>query len=96
MLSCQQQVGMQEAVQMVDNQQLMVCSDRITYVRVAQGQALQSETAKSQKKDLITVYRNRNEKHNHLLLEHYFYRFSLIQHSTIRERKTLIQTNTRS
>jgi hypothetical protein len=25
------------------------------------------------KKDLITVYRNRNEKHYHLLLEQYFY-----------------------
>jgi hypothetical protein len=54
---------------MVDNQQLVICSDRITYVSLAQGQALQSETDKSQKKDLITVYRSRNEKHNHLLLE---------------------------
>ncbi len=59
---------------MVDNQQLVICSDRITYVSLAQGQALRSETdSKSQKEDLISVYRNRNDKHNHLSLEHYFY-----------------------
>jgi hypothetical protein len=73
MLSGQQQVSMQEAVHMVDNQELVICSDRITYVSLAQGQALQSETDKLQKNNLITVYRNRNEKHNHLLLEQYFY-----------------------
>jgi hypothetical protein len=69
MLSGQQQLSMQEAVHMVDNQDLVICSDRITYVSLAQGQALQSETDKSQKIDLITVYRNRNEEHYHLLLE---------------------------
>jgi hypothetical protein len=73
MLSGQQQVSMQEAGHMVDNQQLVICSDRITYVSLAQGQALQSEKDKSQKEYLITVYRNRNEKHNHLSLEQYFY-----------------------
>jgi hypothetical protein len=69
----QQQVSMQEAVNMVGNQKLVICSDRITYVSLAQGQALQSETDKSQKKDLITVYRNRNEKHFNLLLDQYFH-----------------------
>jgi hypothetical protein len=73
MLSGQQQVSMQEAVHMVDNQELVICSDIITHVSLAQGQALQSETDKSQKKDLITVYRNRNKKHYNLLLEQYFY-----------------------
>jgi hypothetical protein len=73
MLSGQQQVSMHEAVHMVDNQELVICSDRITYISLAQGQALQSETDQSQKKDLITVYQNRNEKHYHLLLEQYFY-----------------------
>ncbi len=58
---------------MVDNQEHVICSDRVTYVRLAQGQALQSETENPQGKDLITVYRNRNEKHYHLLLEQYFY-----------------------
>jgi hypothetical protein len=73
MLSGQQQVSMQEAVLIVDNHNLVFCSDMITYVSLAQGQALQSETDKSQKKDLITVYRNREDKHYHLLLEQYFY-----------------------
>jgi hypothetical protein len=50
MLSGQQQVSKQEAVLMVDNQNLVICSDMITYVSLAQGQALQSETDKSQKK----------------------------------------------
>jgi hypothetical protein len=52
MLPCQQQVSMQEAVHMVDNQELVICKDRITYVSFAQGQALQSETDKSHKKRL--------------------------------------------
>ena len=34
----------------------------ITYVSLAQGQALQSDTDRSQKKDLITVYINREKK----------------------------------
>jgi hypothetical protein len=58
MLSDQQLVSMQEAVHMVDNQELVICSDIITYVSLAQGQALQDETDKSHKKDLITVHRN--------------------------------------
>ncbi len=52
MISGQRQVSMQEAVHIVDNQELKICSDRITYVSLAEGQALQSETDKSQKKRL--------------------------------------------
>jgi hypothetical protein len=49
------------------------------------------------KKDLITVYRNRNEKHYHLLLEQYFYCvFIDSTYSTNRERKTLVLANTAS
>ncbi len=40
MLCGQQQVSMQEAVHMVDNQDLVICSDKITYVSLAQGQTL--------------------------------------------------------
>jgi hypothetical protein len=50
MLSGQRQVSMQEAVHMVYNQQLVIFSDVMAYVSMAQGQALQSETDKSQKK----------------------------------------------
>jgi hypothetical protein len=74
MLNGQRQVPIQEAVHMLDNQELVICSDRITYVSLAQGQALRSETDKSRQKDLITVYRNQKEEHYPLSLEQYFYR----------------------
>ncbi len=54
MLNGQRQVPMQEAVHMLNNQELVICSDMITYVSLAQGQALQSETDQTKKKDLIT------------------------------------------
>jgi hypothetical protein len=47
MLNGQRQVPIQEAVHMLDNQELVICSDMITYVSLAQGQALQSETERS-------------------------------------------------
>ncbi len=59
---------------MLDNQELVIFSDMITYVSLAQGQALQSEIHRSKQKDLITVYRNQKEEHYPLSLEQYFYR----------------------
>ncbi len=73
MLCGQRQVSMQEAVHMVDNQELVICSDKITYVSLAQGQTLQDENDKSASKDLITIYRNRDKKHYCYSLEQYFY-----------------------
>ena len=73
MLSGQRQVSMQEAVHMVDNQELVICSDMFTYVSLAQGQTLRYENDKSSSKDLITIYRNRDKKHYHYSLEQYFY-----------------------
>jgi len=52
---------MQEAVHILDNQELVICSDRITYISLAQGHTLQSETDRSKQKDLIAVYRNQKE-----------------------------------
>ena len=52
MLCGQQQVSMQEALHMVDNQELVICSDKITYVSLAQGQTLQDENDKSSSKRL--------------------------------------------
>jgi hypothetical protein len=46
---------MQEAVHMVDNQEWVICSDKITYVSLAQEQTLQDENDKSSSKDLITI-----------------------------------------
>ena len=73
MLTGHRLVSMQEAVHMVDNQELVICSDSITYVSLSQGQALRDETDKQQKRDLITIYRNRQRHHNHYSLEQYFY-----------------------
>jgi hypothetical protein len=72
-LNGQRQVPMQEAVHMLNNQELVICSDSITYVSLAQGQALRSETEHIKKNDLITVYRNRKIEHYHLSLEQFFY-----------------------
>ncbi len=69
MLNGQRQVPIQETVHMLDNQELVICSDRIMYVSLAQGQPLRSETDKSKQKDLITVYRNQKEEHYPLSLE---------------------------
>jgi hypothetical protein len=73
MLTGHRLVSMQEAVHMVDNQELVICSDSITYVSLSQGQALWDKTDKQQKRDLITIYRNRQRHHNHYSLEQYFY-----------------------
>ncbi len=64
---------MQEAVHMVDNQELVICSDMSTYVSLAQEQTLRYENDKSSSKDLITIYRNRDKKNYHYSLEQYFY-----------------------
>jgi hypothetical protein len=74
MLSGQRQVPIQEAIHMLDNQELVICSDMITYVSLAQGQDERSENNKSKQKDLISVYRNQKEEHYPLSLEQYFYR----------------------
>jgi hypothetical protein len=61
MLNGQRQVPIQEAVHILDNQELVICSDRITYVSLAQGQAVRSENDNSKQKDLITVYRHQKK-----------------------------------
>ncbi len=62
---------MQEAVHILDNQELVICSDRITYISLAQGHALRSETDRSKQKDLITVYWNQKEEHYPLSQEQF-------------------------
>jgi hypothetical protein len=54
MLAGQQIDSMQEAVHMVNNQELAICSDRITYASLAQGATLRDETDKSHKEDIVT------------------------------------------
>ena len=73
MLNGQRQVSIQEAIHMLDDKELVICSDKIVYVSLAQGQALRSETDRTKQKDIISVYRNRHEDHYHLSLEQFFY-----------------------
>jgi hypothetical protein len=72
-LAEQRLVSIQEAVHMVDNQELVISSDKKTYLSLAQGQALRDECDTHAKKDLITIYQNRYHKYNQLSLEQFFY-----------------------
>jgi hypothetical protein len=72
-LAGQRLVRIQEATHMVDNQELVISSDKMTYLSLAQGQALRDECDTHAKKDLITIYQNRHQKYNQLSLEHFFY-----------------------
>jgi hypothetical protein len=53
---------MQEAVHMVDEQELVICSDSMTCVSITQGQVLRDEQETDKKQDIITVYQNRPKK----------------------------------
>ena len=58
-LAGHQLVSIQEAVYMVDDQPLVICSDSMTYVNISQGQVLRDDMETDKRKDIITVYRNR-------------------------------------
>ncbi len=66
-------VSIQEAVHMVDNHELVISSDKMTYLSLAQGQALRDECDMHAKEDLMTIYQNRHQKYNQLSLEQFFY-----------------------
>ncbi len=74
-LAGQRLVSIQEAVHMVmvNNQELVISSDKMTYLCLAQGQALRDECATHAKKDLITIYQNRHQTYNQLSLEKFFH-----------------------
>jgi hypothetical protein len=55
----QRLVSIQEAVHMVDNQKLVISSNKMTYLSLAQGKALHDECDMHAKKDLITIYQYR-------------------------------------
>jgi len=66
-------VSIQEAVHIVNNQELFIGSNKMTYLSLAQGQALRDKYNQHTKKDLITIHRNRHQKYNQLSLEQFFY-----------------------
>ena len=55
-LAGQHLVSIHKAVHMVDNQELVISSDKMTYFSLAQGQALRDECDTHAKKDVITIY----------------------------------------
>ncbi len=79
-------VSIQEAVHMVNDQELVISSNKMTYLSLAQGQALHDECDTHTKRDLITIYQNRHQKYNQLSLEHFFIKSSYNQHSTKKQR----------
>ena len=58
-MSAQRTVSIREAVHMVDNQDLVICSEKFTYLSLRQGAMLSSEKGK-RKKDIVTMYQNRS------------------------------------
>ena len=58
---------------MVDQQELVVCSESITYLSLQQGALLKKQTEKPAR-DLLTKYRNRPRTCHHMSLEKYFYK----------------------
>jgi hypothetical protein len=81
-------VSIQEAVHMVDNQELVISSNKMTYLSLAQGQALRDECDTHAKKDLITIYQNRQQNTINYLLSNSFIKSSYNQHS-IKIQKTI-------
>jgi len=72
-MSAQRTVSIQEAVHMVDNQDLVICSERFTYLSLRQGAMLTSDKDSTKKKDIVTMYRDRSKKLSDLSMDAYFY-----------------------
>ena len=72
-MSAQRTVSIQEAVHMVDNQDLVICSEKFTYLSLRQGAVLTSEKDGNKGKDIVTMYRNRSKNLADISLDEYFY-----------------------
>jgi len=71
-LSAQRQVSLQEAVHLVDNQDLVICSETFTMLSLRQG-AKMTGSNNDNARDILSMYRNRSETLYHLSLDEYFY-----------------------
>lgn len=72
-MSAQRTVSIQEAVHMVDSQDLVICSEKFTYLSLRQGAILTSEKDGQKRKDVVTMYRNRSKNLANISLDEYFY-----------------------
>ena len=71
-MSRQRTVSVQEAVHMVDSQELVLCSDYVTHVSLQQAVSLKSKDD-NESKDLVSRYRNCPKKYHNMSLETYLY-----------------------
>lgn len=72
-ISGQRVVSLQEAVFMVDDQPLILTSDKMTYLSLHKGQEVRREDD-DKPTNVISRYRNRPRRHNKLSLDQYFYK----------------------
>ncbi len=68
-MSAQRTVSIQEAVHMIDNQDLVICSEKFIYLSLRQGVMLQSEKDTKDQNNIVTKYRNRIAKYSHMSLD---------------------------
>jgi hypothetical protein len=73
-LAGHQLVIIQEAVPMADDQPLVICSNLMTNINISQGQVLRDDLETDKRKDIITMYQNRQKQFYGLPLEQFFYR----------------------
>ena len=71
-MSGQRTVSVQEAVHMIDGQELVLCSDHITHVSLQQGATMKKKDDKDSI-DIVSRYRNRPDKYYAMTLDTYFY-----------------------
>ena len=72
-MSSQRTVSIQEAVHLVDNQDLVICSETFTTLSLARGALLLGKDDKKAR-DIVSKYRNRPKKYHKLSLDQYFYK----------------------
>ena len=70
-LSSQRQVSVQEAVHLVDEQDLVICSDSFTTLSLRQG-ALMTGKDEGKSTDIVSMYRNRSPSLHHMSMDEYF------------------------
>ena len=60
---------------MIDNQDLVICSEKFTYLSLRKGAMLASEKEKDKSgKDIVSMYRNRSPTLHNLSMDEYFYK----------------------
>ena len=66
-------VSIQEALYMVDNQDLVIFFEKFTYLSLHQSAMLSSKKESEKKKDIVTMYRNCSKSLEHISMDEYFY-----------------------